>query len=180
MSRLLDVSERLKQRLTTIDGRRFYGYIWISQLRNLPDTSFVYPRRFLRVSKNAQVGITDVIRTPGGDHYLVAEHGTEEFGGDVVSKQFRLFKVDKQISWKRKATVVDPVTGLAKQIGDTLLGTIWCALAPIRMEEDSIHIAKRVYRLITGAQIQVDDIVDNRLVVRNVETLLGVSIAEVA
>jgi hypothetical protein len=173
------LGRHIQQKMRTVDGVAFYGYLWTSQTRNLPDTSFVQPRRFVRVDDACALKTGDTIVTASDIKYLTADNVNEEFRGEVVSRSHRLFLVDKQRTWTRDTSTIDPVTGMKRKTGDTTMGLIWSALEPVGMESDQIKISQHKYRLLVAEDVQVNDRIDG-LVVRSVTEQLGLRICEVA
>ena len=173
------VGRHIQQKMRTVGGVYFYGYLWTSQTRNLPDTSFVQPRRFVRVDDAAALKTGDTIITASGIKYLTADNVNEEFRSEVVSRSHRLFLVDKERTWTRDTLVLDQVTGMSKKTGETTLGQIWSALEPVGMEKDQIKIPQHKYRLLVAENVLVNDRIDG-LVVRQVTEQLGLRICEVA
>lgn len=162
----------------TIDGRQFHG-----EIMNAPETigsydNFLTPRRILKVGPNAglELGTTVVI---AGRKYVLGDNGESEQYGAINYRSYKLFQVDKSLSWSRKVRGKDPVTGIEREYAPEDLGMIWCALEPLRSVVDDFNVPQNMYRLLTGADIQAGDLIDNRLSVHNVELLLGVRVAEV-
>lgn len=179
MPTLRNVNRHIQQRMKTTTGMDFYGYLWTSQTRNLPDTSFVQPRRFVRVDPacNLRTGMTIV--TKSGARYLCADNVDEEYRDTFVSKSFRLFLVDRQLAWERDTLITDTITGLKANQAPVLQGTIWAAVEPTGTENDSIRVPQHRYRVIVGEDVLVNDKLDG-MVVKSVTTQLGVRICEVA
>lgn len=160
-----------------VNGPRFRG-----QLQEIADTTrvsnFHSARRLLRVRPGSAVRVRDVFRTSGGQLFLCASHG-DRFRIDQLFREFKLFEMTEIAEWLRKEVTVDPVTGL--EVGGDYVskGPIYVAEEPAGDEEDQIRIPRQTFRLITGADLKVDDMV-NGMIVRAVTTELGVTVAEIS
>lgn len=173
------VGNRFRRVLRTTSGRKVLGTIFSPSSGTPTNVNFQSPRRLLKVSPGATLVAGEVIITSSNRFYLCAENGEGEYDGTTY-RTFMLIEVPKLVSWGRRAMLKDPVTGIDKATGVTSLGSLRCALEPAGDDNDQINIPKGVYRAITGEAIQAGDMLDGRLVVKRVETLLGVQVAEVS
>lgn len=109
---------------------------------------------------------------------MVAVDGTNMARGKV-SRLFKVYTLDKQMSWTRTLTITDPVTGLEKSSTSSDLGMIWGTLEILGPVSDTIDIPVPTYRVLTNSPLQFGDILSGLYRVRSVETALGITIAEV-
>jgi hypothetical protein len=91
-----------------------------------------------------------------------------------------MFPVTTHASWKRETTKSDLVTGLPIGSGQTELGPIWVAIEIYGREEVDrhTHVGVDRSRVLTGASVQLNDIIEDRMV-RRLNTVYGISIAEI-
>ena len=110
-NRLLETGEKFKMKFKKVGGGEFFG-----QILDIPDTSrvsnFLSARRYLRTRPNTSVVPADVM-IANGKKYIVAEHG-DGFFKEVIYKHFKLFEVDHEFTWARKAQVENPVTEIGR------------------------------------------------------------------
>lgn len=169
------------QSLLRVDGsgRAFYGVISIPPEDQQPSYQFTAPRRVLRTRGKALVQIRDVIIAPSGERFLVAENGTADLASTSLYTSYRLYVVDSKLTWKRPTLTTDTVTQMAKETARQDRGQIWCAVEPMNEDLDrQTYVRQERIRILTGAALQLNDYVGDR-VVKRVNTQLGVIIAEV-
>lgn len=178
MPDLQAVGERLKTRLNIFGGGHFNGYVWTSQMRNLPDTSFVTPRRYVRVEPRCLARPGMVVDHLGVKH-LLAEDREEGFRGEHISRTFRMIVMHSYLALYRSTNTTDTVTGAKKSpTSPTHIKSIWINFEPIRMQNDEVKVPKRVDRFITGEALQLGDLIGDR-VVQSVSQQLGVCVGEI-
>lgn len=173
--RLSRVATRFRNVYKKDNGERFYGDI-LSQGKQ-ENSNFEFPRLVLRVGPKARVAVGDVIHTKTGRTYLCADRSDND-SAYLVSRTFTLITLDRKSLWERKDVIIDPVTGFERDAEYQPRGTIWTVFEPLIAEVDQIMIPVPRYRVVTPAALQIDDRVDGK-VVTSVETLLGVTVAEV-
>ncbi|WP_419902127.1 hypothetical protein [Kiloniella sp.] len=171
-----NVGQRFKSRLRTIDGRSFYGLIG-KLPNNRSDINFVTPRRVLEVSPNTKITVRTTFKAPDRKVYLTADNGSISQQLEIY-KTFRLFEMQQLLPWSTKIKTKNPVTGLEETTSNSPSTPIYTTLEPLSDERDSLKIPGRRFRLITGADLKVDDKV-GAYTVTKIDTLLGVTIAEV-
>lgn len=176
--KMADVARSMMTRFRTIDGLSFYGEMVKPQTRTPPD-NFDEPRRLLRVGAKAAVDVGTVMITGFGRRYLLARHEDTETPR-LHMRWFRLIEVPDELSWRRPATTIDPVTGIDRDLVMTDLGTIYCSKErPGSLKEPAIGVRQPTFRVITGAAVQLGDILDENLKVKQVSEQLGVNFLEV-
>jgi hypothetical protein len=139
-----------------------------------PGIEFAYPKITLRVGRQSLVRAGDVVHTDGG-YFLVATHSnTEDYNN------FHLFRCDRQVTWTRPATKLDPVT--KQKVADgapVTMGTPWVmwernrreyADLPIRFNQETTLSA-------TGSLVQIGDFL-NGVRVSRVNEALGIRVLE--
>lgn len=172
-------SSRFETEFRHDDGRRFLGVIDVPTNREPPGNQFTSPRRLLKARPEALVQIGDVIITPAGVRFLVAANGDGLDGDTPIYRSYRLFQMDRQVDWSRISLIIDPVTRQERESGSISLGTLWCCFEPLREDNDRVfRVREDRQRMITGADLKLNDQV-GPYVVKRVDHLLGVTVAEV-
>jgi hypothetical protein len=176
--KLDDVARSMMKRFRTDDGRSFYGELVKPAPSTRPD-NFDHPRRILRTGAKSIVNVGNVMLTQNRRRYLLADHDDVETAR-LDFRMFQLFELNNHVSWKRPTSVSDAVTGLGRESIPTNLGLIYCAYEqPAIVQDATIRDRKTKYRVITKETLQLGDILDDKLKVIMVWTLLGVPFAEV-
>lgn len=158
----------------------FFGSIFPINPTALPTSVFVLPRLGLRVRPGALVAARDTFRDPLDRVLLAGNWDLPLSAGIGWSRCHVLFQMTSQVSWQRRETKLDPVTRQQISNGPPVeLGPIWASVESYtRGDEDpGLRIPTDRLRLITGAPIRLNDIIDGKTVKRLNHTL-GVSIAE--
>jgi hypothetical protein len=111
--------------------------------------------------------------------YLVADHDGS-FAYNVV--EFRtqmLIPLNKNVTWEREATTLDPLTKREKSKGKQPLGNIWVLLERVNREQTdgTMRVKEETLTCFTAAELKLNDIVDN-MVVKRVNVVRGVYLAE--
>lgn len=173
-----DLGRRTRQRMRTLDGKHFYGRI--SQLQDSvrQENAFYIPRRILSVHPSCHVKEGDVVFNREGRAMLLGWNGDLEHHG-TYARTYKLYDLDRELSWKRMVVQIDPVTKLTKTESEVELGPLLCSLELDGQVSDTLQISQTVYRLLCAEDVQVGDTIDDHLVVRRVEKLTGVVVAEV-
>lgn len=146
-----------------------------------PSYVFTNPRHILRTRFPSIVKPGMVLQSHAGEKFLVGDNGPSEQSSGTIWQSFRLFEITGLYRWERRLKVMDPIARQLKDTGKTqLMGMIWAAMEPLdRPQFDrEIHYTFNQSRIITGAPIQNDDVIDNR-VASKVDKQLGVSIGVV-
>lgn len=157
----------------TRSGRQFFGQMLAAPKEaDATSSTFIRPRRILKVGPRCEPITGEVIRTAEGT-FLVLDHTT--------ANRFRLHKLvqlDRAVTVSRTVTVTDVLTGMAKKSLDSVVGTIDCAFEFIGQVED-MQVPVDTFRVITDFDLHINDKLDGRYLVRNVEVMLGARVATV-
>jgi len=172
--------QRFETQFTVLDGGSgtFMGELTDTEQTSQPSYIFVPPRHVLRTQYPTPVKLGMVIQGMTDSKFMVGDNGPSENWRGVLWQSFRLFEVTGQYEWRRRTFTVDPITRQKKDTGQTqLIGNIWAALETLdRLQTDrEIHYDFSQDRIITGANILQDDLVDNRAVTQ-VDKQLGLYI----
>ena len=178
MPEFATIGQRFRQRMRTLDGQHFFGAISPAPESQGRGSQFFTPRRILKLHPNVtSVTGGTVILDASGRKMLCGWNGEMEFQG-VYAQTFKLYDLDRYVSWRRAETVEDPATGLERQSQEAELGPVWCAMEPIGSETDMLKVASNKYRVLTNADLHVGDRF-HTATVRIVNQSLGITIAEV-
>lgn len=181
MPSLQTIGQRFENNLLRADGFPFKAAIMPLDEGAIAAYDFTEPRVIMRLRHDSTVGTGDVVIDPAGRRYLLADHDQNAIYDTVLYKSHRCFLMNKQVLWEREAPgVVDPLTKLKKSAGKVSLGTIDVLVEQFGREDMdfSIKVREQTRRLVTGADIQLNDIVDN-MVVKRLDKSLGVWLAEI-
>lgn len=147
-------------------------------IQSAPDTGsvndqFVVPKVTCRVRADSLINTGAIIQTHAGQKYLVCDH--EE---NSVWRTHLLLRCDRQITWERPTTTTDPVTGLARDQSNTLVGNPWVYWErPTRPQTDyTTRIPDVDYVIVTGEQdIQRTDLINGHNILR-LDYAMGVTV----
>lgn len=174
VNRLLHVGKRFRSKFKTISGREFYG-----QILEPPDTSrvsnFLSARRYLRTQPDTRIKPRDVIIVDG-QRYVVAEHGTG-FYVTPIYKHFKLFEIDMIENIMGAREVENPVTGVKTVVRDVNKGKAYLSLQPAALVQDTTLIPQEMQIAVTNAQLEVEDIVGNYVVIKS-DNVLGITLVQ--
>lgn len=171
-----NVGDRFLTDLKTSAGSRFRGTIMPASDLEGSSFDFSSPRLILRVRSDALVGVRDMILSQTGERFLVAEHYAAEAGW----RSHRLFKAERQLTWRRPTKTIDPVTKLEKASGGTDMGLIWATteIARRQFSDPGLKVPIERLSIVTNALVRANDTLDGMSVTR-VNTELGLSILEI-
>ena len=176
MPNLRDTGERFFSTFQIDGGQRIRASIWA-----VPDTTrvtnFNSARRVLRCKPGTPMQAGQVIHSPTGQTWIVANYG-DSYQGGVVFRAFKLYEADRKGPLEREGRVKDPVTGLERPGVTDEIAEIYYTLEPAGSEEDKVQIPEAEYELITNVPLQLSDRVDGYKVLR-VDMQLGIYIAHV-
>jgi hypothetical protein len=180
MPSLAKTGHRFRSLLVRSDGLEFEGTIFPAEEGSVPSYDFSSPRLLLRLDHDAIPQTRDTIFDAFGRAFLMADHGETIIGNTKLYRVHRLFELTHTVPWERNVTVADPLTGLARSTSRQLLGNITCQIEMYGRErsDPQMRIKEEVRRLVTGANIQLNDFVDN-MVVKRKDLVLGVWLAEI-
>jgi hypothetical protein len=176
---LKTVGRRFASEFETTTGFRFRG-----TLQPVPEgsanASFLSPRLWLKVETDVDINAGDQIVDPAGRRLLLGANDQAFWSDDPIYKSFRCFVLDHRVSWWRATLLTDTLTGLQHATGKQDLGMIWVLLEPDRSYLDgTLRVAPNNANLLTGEDIRLGDEIDGRIVKR-INTVLGVTLAEIA
>lgn len=161
---------------------RFRGVIFPVNPTALPTSVFVLPRLGLRTRPQEPVAARDLFRDAGGRVMLVGNWELPLSGDAVLSRCYVLFQMTGKVSWQRRGgDRRDPVTGLLTSKGEFAeRGPIWVSIESYTHgnEDPGLRVPTDRLRCITGAPIQIGDVINGKTVKR-LNPTLGVSIAEI-
>lgn len=141
-----------------------------------PGAEYSSPSLTMRVAKGSLVQSGQVVRLPGGDHYLVGNHSSTR---DWTTHH--LFLADRQVVWSRYVKVIDNLTGIERVLPDPQeLGTVWVLWEKVRREftDLNLRIAQQNHLMVTGSDVREDDLIDGKKVIR-VNHALGLNVVEI-
>lgn len=168
MASLKKVAKRFEVPLAVVEGGSgiLSGLLVEPSQLMLQDNVFINPRRVLRTDENAPVKAGMVLQTPAGLHYIVGNNAPTERPGGSTANHWWLFETTGQVSWKSRLKVIEIVTQLEQDAGYTDPVMIWAAYEPLDRQVLDRHMATNFpqARLITGQNVQPDDVIDDRKV----------------
>jgi hypothetical protein len=174
------------------NGERFYhsfevieggtgvvrGILSETEQQSQPSYVFVQPRHVFRTPHPTALTPGMVLRTPSGVVFIVGDNGPSERGQGTLWDSFRLFQATGRYLWERRVKINDPITRQPRDgLQPQAVGMIWCAFEPLDREvsDREMRFSFEQRRVIAGAAIQAEDIVDNQTVTK-VDKQLGVYI----
>lgn len=179
MPSLSSISPRFEVPLTVIEGGSGVFHALIVEVSQNTQTATVFtdPRQLIRVRAPSAARAGMVVRTPAGEVFILANNGVSELSEGTVWESFKLFKATKQVQWRRRTKIVDPVTLLETEGDPQDMGLIWAAIEPMTREaiERRLHVNVEQAQFIVGANVQRDDTLDGRPATRSDE-MLGIRI----
>ncbi len=167
------VHNQLHEWLSIESGGEARGSIQRPSDNETPALDFSSPRLTLKVRNESLVRTGQIVRRRGGNRYLVADHG-----GTGDYRTHWLFQCNREVQWERVATANDALTGLPQATGSrTSLGSLWVVSEMITREDfdRSLRTREEKYRIITGANVIENDLIDG-LIVKRVNPVLGVRV----
>jgi hypothetical protein len=181
MPSLQTVGRRFENNMVRVDGLPFKGIV--VPLEDSPPApyDFTESRTIIRVPHISVVKTGDVVIDPAERKFLLADHDQNIVYDTISYRSHRAFPINKRVMWQREEdTVIDPLTGLSKGTGKVDLGEIDVLIELFGREDFdfAIKVREQTRRLVTGAPIQLNDIV-NDMVVKRVDLALGVWVAEI-
>lgn len=174
------INPRFANRFQTLSGRHFRGTLQPDDEGSIPSYDFTYPRLTIRVHKDEPCASGDVFTDSWGRHLLLADHDLSLTRDQKLYRVHRVFQVPTQATWMRASNTVDALTGLERTSPTrTNMGDIWIAVEIYGREtpDQGLRVSEETRRIITGAPIQLGDLVDNTPVKR-LAPIFGVWLAE--
>lgn len=140
-----------------------------------PDLDFNTPRLVAKTRKTSMLVAGDIVEYQDG-HYIVARRShTPDYNS------YWLFQANRQVTWKRKVTVKDPLTNLDKSESlDPVGPDIWVAWEIMSRQpvDRELGLSNEVTRVLTVEDVQIGDVLNGQQVKR-LNKSFGVTIAEV-
>jgi hypothetical protein len=168
MSRLRDVAEKFATFFTIIAGGSglVRGALSPANLNEQPAYLFITPRHVFKTPFPTALKPGMVLRSNGGEVFIVGENGPSDTFKGMLWQSFRLFEATGQYEWARGKEYQDQITHLKTKGKPEVIDTIWAALESLDREvadrEMRVNFEQR--RVITGSPIKVGDTVDNHTV----------------
>lgn len=179
MPSLATAGLRFNSTMYRSDDMPFQGTIEPDLEGKLIGYDFSFPRRILRLSADCPVKTLDVIRDVMDRWYLVADHDGSFAYNIVEYRSHMLIPLNKNVSWQRETTTIDPLTKREKSAGVQSLGNQWVLLERVNREmaDSTMRVKEETLMCFTSAEVKLNDIVDN-MVVKRVNIVRGVYLAE--
>jgi hypothetical protein len=158
--------------MRTLEGSAFRGTIMPASDQQGSPFEFSSSRVILRTRGEVIIGAGSVFRArPGGPRYIVGEH----YAAEDDYRSWKLFLIERELTWKRMKPTTDDLTGLVKNSGSRPedLGTIYAAVEHDRrlFTDPGLKLRTEKVTLVTNSPVQPKDIVNNELVTRVTEDL---------
>lgn len=172
---------RFNSLMHRLDGMPFHGTVEPDLEGKLIGYDFSFPRRLLRVSDDCQIKTLDVITDVMGRHYLVADHDGSFAYNVVEYRSHMLIPLNKQVTWEREMSIIDPLTKRPKGVGKTTLGSsVWILQERVNREQadTTMRVKEEVLTVFTASKFELNDIVDG-MVVKRINVVRGVYLAEI-
>jgi hypothetical protein len=179
MVSLASVSRRFEIPFRVISGGAGVVMATLSETdqNSQPSYVFVQPRHVLRTPTLTALKAGMVIEAPSGAPFIVGLNGPSESHIGTLWQSFRLFEPTGQYPWVKRTKVMDPIAHVLREGPPVQMGLIWAALEPMDREQSDREMRQNFeqQRMITGADVKADDLVDNRAVTK-VDKQLGLAI----
>lgn len=174
MNGLRKIGARFQMPFYTVVNKMVMG-----QMLSLPDTSrvsnFLSARRYFRTFPDTNLVLGDVL-VANGKKYVVAEHG-DGFYLEPIYTHFKLFEVDVEAVWYKKAFTTDTVTGIKTMTRSLQTDKVYMSLQPKSQVTDEISIPQQTFTAVVNREVDRDDILDGKVVTK-VDHVLGVYLVE--
>lgn len=140
-----------------------------------PDMDFRAPRLACKVRPNSLMVIGDILKYQNNWYLAADRHETIDY------RSFWLYKAERSVSWKRNATVTDPVTNLPVSAAPVELGPIWVTWETMSRQpvDRPLGVSNEVNRVLTVSDVRLNDLLDGQQVKR-VNNSMGLRIVEVS
>jgi hypothetical protein len=154
------------------------GLVLEGQMMDVKDTStvrdFTLPRRQLLTSITSPARPGMIIKD-GLRKYLLIDRAEKTRN---MTRVFSLAEVTQTAAWSREEQSTDLVTGLDRSYAKTDLGMIEVVWELMQVQSDSEAQGGSKYRVLTGATLQLGDMLDGK-VVKFVQQVQGITYGEV-
>lgn len=162
--------ERFDETFTLENGVPFFGKMITSY--EIPPYGLLPRNRLLRVPATTRVSSGDLFKDVTGREYFLASSFTHSSFGILRSTRFVCADLTGRYGWRRPSAVIDPVSRL--KVSD-----IWTEMGPLpaRIEAENeqndssidFNIRFEKFKIITNRPIKVDDVVDDKTIIRVVK-----------
>ncbi|CCV12939.1 hypothetical protein [Mesorhizobium sp. STM 4661] len=175
-----NAGRRFESMMTTVGGFPFVGDVQAMDEGKVPSYDYSDPRLILRVRHLCPVNTGSMIIDPAGRRFLLANHDAPSDYNQVHYRTHRLFHMATSVLWEREVQELDTLTKLQKGIGRQALANIWVLIERVTREPPGgqMGVKEQVRQVITNEDIQLGDIID-KMVVKRLDTVLGVNLAEI-
>lgn len=171
MVSLASVSNRFEISLTVIAGGSgvLRGIVSETDQSQVPSYIFVSPRHVLRTRHPTAARIGMVVQTPNGEVYILGDNGPSEQAGGTIWDSFRMFRATGKLPWRRRGTVIDPITRQKAEGAMQDLGNIWVAIEPTDREEleRRMSASHERARFLAAEDVRADDLIGEYEVIRS-------------
>lgn len=166
---------RFGQVFTNEAGFRFTGTLQPVEDMKIYADDYFPVRQILRVFSPNTARPGEVITDSLNQRYLLGEFDKRD-----VYEGFRLYPTNRQVEWSRPATGRHPLTGEAVSGPLQAMGHIWVLSEIVSREARGaqVKVSEEVKRILTGADVQLNDLLGGERVVKLHEAL-GVKVLEV-
>lgn len=164
------ISEKLFEVFTRLDGLRFKGNLSTAALVTTKERA---PYRVLLVRQPCIVKAGDTVSAHSGEKIILLEHPSDF----DWAKSFKAAFATESFTWKRPTKFLDPVSRMLRDVGVVLMGTVY-ANFDTPVEETLGGLVENSYRFVTGQDVQVDDVIGDKIVKR-VVPILGAKVVYV-
>lgn len=180
MTSLKTVGKRFEIPFSVVEGGSgiVTGILSETDQAGQPSYVFVQPRHIFRATYPTAIRSGMVIRSRIGTNFIVADNGPSETWRGTLWQSFRLFEPTGRYLWQRRVQTTDPITRTKMENGPPeTLGWVYAALEPLDREQTDRDMRQNFeqIRMITGAPVRPDDLLDNRAVTK-VDKQLGLAI----
>jgi len=166
-----ELSHGLFEKMRLVSGAKFYGHLTSSSAVSTKEKA---PYRVLLARRPTFVKPGDTVVTNGAEVVILMDHPDDY----PWAASFKAVYALEQFTWSRNTFVVDPVSKVKKDSGDTPLGKLYVNF-DMAEELNTFGFQDTKYRFITGQDVQVGDKIDEYVVKRIVKSL-GVKVVFVA
>lgn len=153
------------------------GLLTETDQTQIPAYTFVNPRRILRTKAKTAIKLGMALRSPSGEVYIVGENGASDGPDGTIWQSWRLFEASGQYEWKRRTKIVDQITKQPREGQLVDMGLIWAAVEPLDREapDRRMRTSHEQDRFLCGADVQPDDMVNGKKVIR-ADIVLGIKL----
>lgn len=143
--------------------------------REFPALDFSPPRLICRVRPQSLLHVGHVISRAGVRYVLARLSVTPDY------RSFWMFEANRLVEWKKPITTTHALTGREKSAGMGPATSLWVGWEIMTRQpyERAIGVSNETTRIITGANVEENDLINGQQVKR-VNEALGLKIVEVS